>query len=60
MKEFLSQHDVEFEIKDVHQDPEAKSEMMSMGFMSIPVAVIGDGEPILGVDMKKISAALGL
>ena len=38
---------------------DAQTEMVEMGFMSIPVTVIGDAPPILGADFAQIDAALG-
>ncbi len=58
MKEFLSQKDLEFEVKDVHTDTTAQAEMVQMGFAAIPVTVVGDAPPILGADFKQIEAAL--
>ena len=58
MKDFLTREGLEFEVKDVHQDPSAMSEMVEMGIMSIPVTIVGDGGPIVGADFDKISAAL--
>ena len=58
MKEFLSQRGLEFEVKDVHTDPVAQDEMVSMGFASIPVTVIGDHPPVLGANYQQIESAL--
>ena len=59
MKEFLTQKGLDYEVKDIQADPSAQAEMVEMGFMSIPVTVVGDAAPILGADFKKIEAALG-
>jgi len=58
VKEFLTREGLEFEVKDVHQDSEAMSEMVDMGIMSIPVTIVGDGNPIVGADFDAIRAAL--
>ena len=58
MKDFLTREGLEFEVKDVHSDSDAMSEMVSMGIMSIPVTVVGGGAPIVGADFEKIKAAL--
>lgn len=58
MKEFLSQKGLEFVVKDVHNDPEAQDEMVSMGFAGIPVTVIGDAAPVLGANYQQIESAL--
>ena len=58
MKEFLTKKGLEFEVKDVHSDANAQSEMMEMGIMSIPITRVDGGSPIVGADFKKIEAAL--
>ena len=58
MKEFLSQRGLEFEVKDIHYDPVAQDEMISMGFTSIPVTVVGDQPPVLGTNYQQIESAL--
>lgn len=58
MKEFLTQEGLEFEVKDIHSDADAMQEMVSMGIMSIPVTIVGDGEPIVGANFDKIKASL--
>lgn len=59
MKDFLTRQGLEFEVKDIHQDPKAMSEMVEMGIMSIPVTLVGDSGPIVGADFDKITAAVG-
>ena len=58
MKEFLTGKGLEFEVKDVHTDPDAQGEMVEMGIMSIPVTRVDGGDPIVGADFKAIEAAL--
>ncbi len=58
MKEFLSQKGLEFEVKDVHNDPVAQDEMVTMGFASIPITVVGDQPPVLGANYQQIESAL--
>ncbi|MFK7742776.1 MAG: glutaredoxin family protein [Planctomycetota bacterium] len=58
MKEFLTKKGIEFTVKDVHSDPEAQSDMVDMGVMSIPVTRIDGGEPIVGANFKEIESAL--
>ena len=58
MKEFLSSRNLEFEVKDVHTDPQAQSDMMEMGFSAIPVTVVADQPPILGANFQQIESAL--
>ncbi|MDR5817136.1 glutaredoxin domain-containing protein [Caballeronia sp. LZ033] len=40
-KEFLTQQGVEFESRDVHNDPEAQAELFALGVRSVPVVSIG-------------------
>ena len=57
MKEFLSRAGRTFTVKNVDEDPEAFNEMAAMGFMSIPVAIIGD-YVVRGYDERKLREAL--
>ena len=45
-------------MKDVHNDPVAQEEMVSMGFAAIPVTVVGEHPPVLGANYQQIEAAL--
>lgn len=58
MKEFLTGKGLEFEVKDVHSDADAQSDMIEMGIMSIPVTRIDGGQPIVGADFKAIENQL--
>ena len=58
MKEFLSQQNLEFEVLDVHTDPKAQEDMVTMGMFSIPVTIIGENAPIVGFDRRQIESAL--
>ena len=44
-------------MKDIHNDPVAQDEMISMGFTSIPVTVVGDQPPVLGTNYQQIESA---
>lgn len=58
-KEFLENHKVDFEWKDV-QDPDVAKEAFSKsGQEGIPVTDI-DGEIIIGFDVEKIKSLLGI
>jgi glutaredoxin len=57
VKEFLSREGVEFVTKNVDEDEQAYAELISRGFRSIPVTVIGD-QTIRGYDAAAIKAAL--
>ncbi len=58
MKGYLSRKNVPFEVRDIAVDENAERELIDMGFMAIPVTVIGDAPPIVGADFGKIDAAL--
>ena len=57
MKGYLSQKKVPFEVRDI-SDEKAERELVEMGFMAVPVTVIGDGPPILGSNFGAIDKAL--
>jgi glutaredoxin 3 len=56
-KEYLSQKGVEFQERDVAQDPAALADLKKLGYMTTPVIVI-DGSAIVGFDAAKIDQAL--
>lgn len=59
-KQFLKDNNIIFEDKDVSADHQAAEEMIQKsGQMGVPVLDI-EGEVILGFDIEKIKAALGL
>jgi len=59
-KEFMRQHDVEFEEYDVSQDMEKAQRIIeATGQTGVPVIEI-DGEFIIGFDKPKLTSALGL
>ena len=58
LKQFLKEHNVEFEEVDVSKDKAAQEEMIKKsGQMGVPVVEI-DGEIIVGFDKNKISELL--
>jgi len=60
LKEFLKQHNIEFEEIDVSKNKEAAREMIQKsGQMGVPVVEI-DGEIIVGFDREKIIKLLNL
>ena len=60
MKEFLSQHDVSFEEKDVAADREAREEMVNLtGRLAVPALKIGD-QAVVGFDQDRIKKLLNL
>ena len=56
-KDYLDEKGVEYSVKNVQKDPEARKELMAMGHMGVPVVLIGD-EEIVGFDKSKIDLAL--
>ncbi len=59
-KEFLKEHNIEFENIDVASDEKAAKEMIDKsGQMGVPVLEIG-GKIIVGFDKEKIVKALGI
>lgn len=60
LKEFLKEHNLNFEEIDVSQDEKAQEEMIERsGQMGVPVIDI-DGEIIVGFDQPKIKKILNL
>lgn len=60
LKEFLKEHNLNFEEIDVSQDEKAQEEMIERsGQMGVPVIDI-DGEIIIGFDQPKIKKILNL
>ena len=57
MKEYLSQRQVQFDDRDITQDPSAIVELQKLGFMTTPVTVVGD-KVIVGFDVPKLDEAL--
>lgn len=58
LKEFLKEHNIEFEDIDVSQDDKARDEMIKKsGQMGVPVVEI-NGEIVIGFDKEKISQLL--
>ena len=56
-KDYLNEINVEFEEKNVSTDTEARKELMSQGFMGVPVIYVGD-EVIQGFDKSKLDELL--
>ena len=58
LKEFLEEHNIDFEAIDVSKDKEALDEMVEKsGQMGVPVVDI-DGKIIVGFDKERISELL--
>ena len=56
-KEYLSQKGIQFQEKDIVQDPGALADLKKLGYMTTPVIVI-NGSVIVGFDADKIDQAL--
>jgi glutaredoxin 3 len=52
-KEYLSQKGIEFQERDIAQDPGALADLKKLGYMTTPVIVV-DGAVIVGFDSAKI------
>ncbi len=59
VKEFLSQNKIEFTDRNISADETALKELEKLGYMTTPVTVI-DGQIVVGFDLPKLRAALGL
>jgi glutaredoxin len=51
--EFLSQHGIEYEAKDVRADLAALKELMALGSRSTPTLLVGD-EVMIGFEPDKL------
>lgn len=56
-KEYLSQKSIQFQERDIAQDPGALTDLKKLGYMTTPVIVI-NGAVIVGFDADKIDRAL--
>lgn len=56
-KEYFESNNIEYTLKDVENDLEARKEFVSKGHTGVPVIVI-DGEEILGFDKARIESIL--
>lgn len=58
-KEFLSEHGIVFEERDVSSDEGALEELQRRGLMTTPVTLIDDGV-VVGFDRAKLTELLGI
>jgi len=56
-KEYLKEKGYEYEEKNVSTDQEAKKELISMGYMGVPVIIVDD-EVVVGFDKAKLDEIL--
>ena len=57
MKEFLSQHEVQYELRDVTHDEQALREFLALGLPLPPVTVV-DGVPVQGYQPGRLDELL--
>lgn len=53
VKKYLSEKKIKYEERNVHEDSKAREELLSMGYRTVPVIVLGK-EEIVGFDKEKI------
>ncbi len=58
-QEWLSQHGVDFQERNITDDPSALADLEQIPAFSTPVALI-DGEVVFGFDRHKLSELLGI
>lgn len=56
-KQYMKDNGIEFTEKNVSTDSEARKELMSKGYMGVPVIIIGE-EEIVGFNKEKIDELL--
>ncbi len=56
-KDYLKEKGVEFEERNVQNDPEARKELIQKGYMGVPVIVVGE-EEIQGFDKSRLDELL--
>jgi glutaredoxin len=57
VKEYLSHKQIQFDDRDITNDPSAILELRKLGFMTTPVTVVED-KVIVGFDEPKLDEAL--
>ena len=57
MKEFLSQHEVSYELRDVTHDERALREFLALGLPLPPITVV-DGVPVQGYQPGRLEELL--
>lgn len=58
-KEFLRNYNVEFDERNIAEDPSAVEKLREIGSMTTPVTLIGD-EPVIGFDEARLRELLGI
>ena len=57
MKEFLSQRGVSYTEKNITESEEWQAELEAMGYLAVPVTIIGERE-LTGFNREKLDGAL--
>jgi glutaredoxin len=57
VKEFLSQHKIEYTDRNIAADESALAELEKVGYMTTPVTLV-DGEVVVGFDRAKLERLL--
>lgn len=52
-KEYLAEKGIKYDEKNVQENSQAKNELLSMGYRTVPVIIVED-EEIVGFDKSKI------
>lgn len=58
VKKYLLEKNVKYEEKNVQEDSSARKELLSMGYRTVPVIILGK-EEIVGFDKEKIDKIIG-
>lgn len=56
-KEYIKEKGYEYEEKNVSLDPEAKKELLGMGYMGVPIIFV-DEEVVVGFNKSKLDELL--
>lgn len=56
-KEYLREKGYAYDEKNVSTDPQAKKELISMGYMGVPIILVDD-EIVVGFDKNKLDQIL--
>jgi arsenate reductase-like glutaredoxin family protein len=59
VKEFLSQHHVDYVERNIAADESTLAELVTLGYQTTPVTLI-DGEAVIGFNAARINELLGL
>ncbi|MCR2044226.1 glutaredoxin family protein [Anaerosalibacter massiliensis] len=57
-KEYFLKKGIKYDEKNVQENSQAKQELLSMGYRTVPVILIDD-EEIVGFDKSRIDRAIG-